>query len=86
MKGGDADKREDCRDFMSATPFFVLAFVRSPGERSDTRDVTRKDPGYRCAHPGYQTCFASLSIRFAKNIPLYRNSDLSYVSPIPAHS
>ncbi|MBR0781118.1 hypothetical protein [Bradyrhizobium iriomotense] len=31
-------------------------------------------------------CFASLSIRLRRNIPLYRNSDLSYVLPIPAHS
>jgi hypothetical protein len=34
---------------------------------------------YRAKHP------RSLSIPIAKNIPLYRNSVLSYVSPIPAH-
>jgi hypothetical protein len=44
------------------------------------------------AHPDDRTLLcptgktaAALSIRLRKYIPLYRNSDLSYVSAIPAH-
>ncbi|MBB4396855.1 hypothetical protein GGD62_005986 [Bradyrhizobium sp. ERR14] len=39
----------------------------------------------RFAHPTAPCLCRPLSIRFAKNIPLYRNSVSAYVLPIPAH-
>ncbi|WP_247474161.1 hypothetical protein, partial [Bradyrhizobium sp. 30] len=47
-------------------------------------------PGYRFAQPGYKPCIArratpKLSVNARReNIPLYRNSETTYVSPQPA--
>jgi len=67
---------------------------RSPDERSDIRgrSCLGHNPGCRFAHPGYTRSYHPLrcppgehpslrSIRSRRNIPLYRNSELSY-SPV----
>jgi hypothetical protein len=48
--------------------------MRSPDERSDTRDVQQVVPAYRCAHAGYV-----VTLRPVVMGPRFREDDTEYV-------
>src|SRR5882724_5227017 len=52
----------------------VPAKVRSPDERSDIRDASDANPGYRCAHPGFKDYRPRQINPTGKSIRIFRNS------------